>query len=223
MNQKTDYQPSDKVHHMYYPTHIHSSLSMQSTILLWQVRLSVCLPVCPSHSGIVPKVMYILSNSFHHLVGAWLLALMPLQNSKGILSGGVKHTNLLLMHKSQEWHITNKVHKTTKLNQLLTRASFSIITRHDMILYGFCLSTWSKHCLYTANIPSLWDWLRSCHNTNLIYSNFNQHEQPTINIARISHHKNMNKTDGNKLHTCFKFVNYTHQQSIIHHAVVGHK
>jgi len=43
--------------------------------------------VCPSHSGIISNRMHVSSNSFCHLLGAWLVwALLPLQNSNGTSS-----------------------------------------------------------------------------------------------------------------------------------------
>jgi len=42
-----------------------ASVSMQSAILLWQIRPSVC----PSHFGILSKQMHTSSNYVHRLVG----------------------------------------------------------------------------------------------------------------------------------------------------------
>jgi len=50
----------------YCATRVHSADYAVARCL--SVRLSVCLSVCPSHAGVVCKLLYISSKFFHHRV-----------------------------------------------------------------------------------------------------------------------------------------------------------
>ena len=113
-------------------------LCTQSVILLWRIRPSVC----PSHPGIVSKLMHILPNPYH-LVGAWLVFLSTTRTTAitkfqgKLLQWGIKYKGVGKVIFVINHHLCWKLYKISPWLLWITSRKWKVVDRFVLVPVTF--------------------------------------------------------------------------------------